>query len=141
MAETRTNGKMVEITECIEDHRTRIYGIPAILWSVVNWQDPKWISHTIKITSEYFKETFEVKRISDDEDEIEVMLTYERYVENGRLKEMLAPQHIIGLVDVKMYKETQWDEKFASDTYFFGRNLVEDWSKTEEIAKWVREQL
>jgi len=141
MAEIRTNGKAVHIAECIKDHRTKIYGIPAILWNVVNWQTPQWISHYVEITAEYFKQTFEVKRISDDGDEIEVMLAYERRVENGKLIEMLAPQSIIGLVDVKIYKETPWDESFASDTYFFGRNLIESWGKTEEIAKWVQTQI
>lgn len=141
MAEISTNGKAVRIAECIKDHRTNIYGIPAILWNVVNWQTPEWISHYVEITDKYFKQTFEVKRISDDGDEIEVMLAYERRVENGKLIEMLAPQSIIGLVDVKIYKETPWDESFASDMYFFGRNLIESWGKTEEIAKWVQAQI
>lgn len=141
MAQFITNGKSVKIAECIKDHRTNIYGIPAILWNVVNWQKPEWISHYVEITTKYFKETFEVKRISDDQDEFEVMLTYERCVENGKLIEMLAPQSIFGLTDAKIYKETQWDESFASDTYFFGRNLIESWGKTEEIAKWVQAQI
>ena len=141
MAEISTNGKSVRIAECIKDHRTNIYGIPAILWNVVNWQKPEWISHYVEITDKYFKQTFEVRRISDDGDEVEVMLAYERRVENGKLIEMLAPQSIIGLVDVKIYKETPWDESFASDTYFFGRNLIESWGKTEEIAKWIQTQI
>jgi hypothetical protein len=141
MAEIRTNGKAVDIAECIKDHRTSIYGIPAILWNVVNWQQPEFISHYVQITAKYFKQTFEVKRRSDDGGEFEVMLAYERRVENGKLIEMLAPQSIIGLVDVKIYKETPWSESFASDTYFFGRNLIESWGKTEEIAKWVQTQI
>ena len=141
MTQIGTNGKAVHIAECIKDHRTEVYGIPAILWNVVNWQKPEWISHHIQITAKYFKETFKVMRISDDGDEFETMLAYERYVENGKLIEMLAPQHIIGLVDVKIYKETPWDEKFASDAYFFGRNLTENWGKTEEIAKWIQTQI
>ena len=141
MAEIRTNGKAVEIAECIKDRRTEMYGIPAILWNVVNWQQPEWISHCVKITAKYFKETFEVKRISDDEDEFEVMLAYERCVENGKLIEMLATQPIISLADAKIYKETPWDENFASDVYFFGKNLIENWGKTEEIAKWVQTQI
>lgn len=141
MAEIRVNRKAVDIAECIKDHRTSIYGIPAILWNAVNWQKPEWISHHVQITAKYFKDTFEVKRISDDGDEFKVMLAYERRVENGKLIEMLAPQCIISLADVKIYKETPWDENFASDAYFFGKNLIESWGKTEEIAKWIQTQI
>lgn len=136
--ETRMNGKSIQMSECINDHRTQLYGIPAILWNTVNWQQPDWISHHIEITDKYVEEVFEVRRITDDGDEIEAMLMYERRVENGMLIEMLAPQHIFGLVDVKKYKETVWNDKFPTDTYFFGRNLIENWGKSEEIAEWIR---
>lgn len=141
MANVRTNGKMVEISEVIDDHRKEMYGIPAILWQTVNWQKPEWINHHIKITKECCKEVFEVKRLEDDGDTIETMLEYERWVEKGRLIEKLAPGHIFGLVDVKKYKETPWNENFPSDMYFFGKNLVEGWGSTEEIANWIRKDL
>lgn len=141
MANVRTNGKLVEISECIEDHRKEMYGIPAILWQTVNWQTPQWISHHLQITKEYCKEIFAVMRVEDNGEEIETMLEYERWVEKGKLVERLAPNHIIGLIDVKKYKETIWDENFPSDTYFFGRNLIESWGNTKEIAEWIRKDL